>query len=144
MYGLKVVNGDIAVMGDGNVKQVVGRERLIQELSHWLIEPMGTDSIYEKFGSKLWDSVGDPMIDESIDDVRMEVSRVVTNYMAYQSRKMKEDLAISSDRFLKNWADDEIIDSIDAIDVSAVADTLYVTVKLTTADGSQVVIQQQS
>ena len=144
MYGIKVVNGDLNIMGDGNAQEITGVERIEQELSHWLLEPLGTDTIYKRFGSELWDSVGDPQIREYIDDVRMEVQRVVENYMAYQSRQAKEDLSISSERFMRNWKDDDLIERLDGIDVKAVADYLYVTVKLTTVGGEQIVIEQSS
>lgn len=143
VYGIKVVNGDLAIMGDGNAKEITGVERIRQELSHWLLEPLGADTIYERFGSSLWDSVGNPMTSEYIEEVRREVSRVVSNYVAYQARQVKEDLARSTERFLKDWGDDDIIDSVNEISVRAVADTLYVTVKLTTAGGRQIVIVQQ-
>ena len=53
MYGLKIADGDIAVRGDGDVTQVSGAERLSQEISCWLLEPLGTDPMYPKFGSDL-------------------------------------------------------------------------------------------
>ena len=144
MYGIKVVNGDLNIMGDGNAQEITGVERIEQELSHWLLEPLGTDTIYTRFGSELWDSVGDPQIQEYVDDVRIEVQRVVENYMAYQTRQAKEDLAVSTERFMKNWGDNDIIERLDGIDVKAVADSLYVTVKLTTVGGEQVTVVQSS
>ena len=144
MYGLKIVDGDFAMTGDGNIVQITGADRIRQELSHWLLEPLGTDTIYSKFGSSLWDSVGEPMIAEAISDVKSEVSRVVRNYVAYQKRQINEDMLASTDRFMKNWGYDDIIDTVNSIEVNAVADTLYVTVELTTASGETITVEQQS
>ena len=143
MYGLKIMNGDISVRGDGNTVEVSGVERITQEISHWLIEPLGTDKLYARFGSSLWDKVGDPMIEKYVSDVRSEVYRVVSNYVAYQKRQMQEDLALSPDLFLRKWGDNDIIDNFRGVDVNAVADTLYVTVKLTTASGTDFEVTQQ-
>ena len=142
MYGLKVTNGDLAVMGDGNVVQVEGQERLQQEIAHWLLEPLGTDTLYNRFGSTLDELVGSPMLPQYIAEVRAEVGRVVQNYMAYQTRQMNEDRAKGEDVFLKNWRDGDIIETLDGIAVNAVADTLTVTVKLTTVAGSKLTITQ--
>ena len=122
MYGIKVVNGDFSVKGDGNVTEITGAERIMQELSHWLIEPLGTDTIYKRFGSTLWDSVGNPMLDEYINEVKSEVARVVSNYVAYQKRQINEDMVKGTDRFMRNWDYDDIIDRVVSIDVKALPD----------------------
>lgn len=140
---MKMVNGDISVRGDGNSVEVTGVERLVQEISHWLIEPLGTDQLYAKFGSSLWDQVGDPLIDKCVVDVKAEVYRVVSNYVAYQKRQMQEDLNASPDLFMRKWGNDDIVDEFKGVDVNVVADTLYVTVKLKTASGAEFTVNQQ-
>lgn len=144
MYGLKIAGGDIAVRGDGRVSEVEGSERLRQEISHWLLEPLGTDTLYRRFGSTLGEMVGSPMLPDYIAEVRAEVSRVVGNYLEYQKRMISEDKIKGDAVFLSNWKDDDIIDTIDGIDVRSVADTLYVTVKLTTVAGTRVTVVQTS
>ena len=142
MYGLKITNGDLAVMGDGNCVLVTGRERLVQEISHWLLEPLGTDSLYNRFGSTLDQIIGSPMLPEYMAEVRSEVGRVLQNYMAYQTRRMNEDRLKGEDVFLRNWSDEDIVDVLDGISVKAVADTLKVTVKLTTVAGTKLTIER--
>ena len=56
MYTLKIVNGDFAVKGDGNIVQLTGAQRIRQELACWLLEPLGTDKYYSKFGSAIGDN----------------------------------------------------------------------------------------
>lgn len=138
MYGLKVSGGDLAVRGDGNVSEVRGADRIVQELSHWLLEPLGTDTLYERFGSTLDSMIGSPMLPEYISEVRSEVGRVVSNYVEYQKRMMREDRQRGEVTFMRNWPDDEIIDTVDGVSVTNVADRLLVTVKLTTVAGARV------
>ena len=144
MYGLKISNGDFAVRGDGHVVEITGRNRIEQELAHWLLEPIGTDTLYARFGSRLGELIGSPMLDEYIAEVRSECGRVVQNYVEYQKRQMNEDLLKGETYFLKNWADDDIIESVDGITVKTVADRVRVTVKLTTAAGNRIEVAQES
>ena len=144
MYGIKVVNGDLLVRGDGNVVEISGADRVKQELSHWLIEPLGSDTVYRRFGSTLWDSVGEPVLSQTLNEISAEVERVVNNYIAYQKRQVNEDMLRGVDAFSRNWGADDIIDSVASIDVSAVADTVYVKVELVLSSGDRVVIRQSS
>lgn len=144
MYGLKVSNGDLAVRGDGNVVKITGAERIKQELSHWLLEPLGTDTLYKRFGSTLDNLVGSPILNEYLTEVRSECSRVVQNYVEYQKRQINEDRLRGEDVFMANWKSDDIINSVNGISVKTVADTVRVTVKLTTAGGTLVTVVQES
>ena len=144
VYGFKIAAGDIAVRGDGNVQQISGRERIAQELACWLIEPLGTDTIYRRFGSTLADLIGSPVSDEVLADVRAEVYRVVGNYIEYQKRQVSEAMESGAYDFLSVWSPDDIINSFDGIDIEAVADSVQVTVKLTTAAGETVTVVQTS
>lgn len=142
MYCLKLTDGDIAVRGDGNSIKLTGAKRLEQEIACWLMEPVGSDMLYSKFGSTLWDKVGSPMLDEYIADVRSEVVRVVNNYIEYQKGQINADLLKGESVFLSNWGDDDIISRFDGVSVNVVADTLEVTVQLTTAGGNSIVVER--
>ena len=142
MYSLKLTDGDLAIRGDGNSVQLTGARRLEQEISCWLLEPVGSDTLYSKFGSTLWDKVGSPMLDEYIAEVRSEVVRVVNNYIEYQKNQVNADLLKGEAVFLSNWGDDDIIKRFDGVSVNVVADTLEVTVQLTTVAGSKVTVER--
>ena len=142
MYCLELADGDLAIRGDGNSVQLTGARRIEQELSCWLVEPIGSDSMYGRFGSRLWDFVGSPMIDSYIADVRAEVVRVVNNYIEYQKRQINEDILKGEGVFLSNWGDDDIIQRFDGVAINVVADTLEVTVQLTTVAGSSVIVER--
>ena len=142
MYGLKIVNGDLAVQGDGNITELTGHERLEQELSCWILEPLGTDRMYSNFGSTLDGYVGSPIIDEYLIDIRAEVTRVVNNYIAYQRQQIQEARNSSTASFINAWRPDDIISSLDDIQIESMADTVKVVVKLTTMTGDEISVEQ--
>lgn len=143
MYGFKLSGGDIAVRGDGNVSTVTGHERIKQELACWLLEPIGTDPLYPRFGSSLNELIGSPMIEEYTSRVRREVQRVVANYIEYQKNQMNDDMLKGETVYLSNWQDSDIISSVQSIRLNAVADDLHVRVELNTVGGETVVVEQQ-
>lgn len=140
MYDLKLANGDIVLRGDGDVSKITGAERIQQELACWILEPLGTDRYYKKFGSVLGDYIGEPSFDDVLLDIRAEVSRVVGNYITYQNQQIEAIKEMSVQNALDAWNDDEVVDSVVGIDVSAVADTVRVEVKLHTVKGSTIIV----
>lgn len=142
MYTFKLVDGDIAVRGDGNIQKISGAERIEQELACWILEPLGSDAMYPRFGSKLSESIGSPALDEYLLDIRAEVTRVVNNYIAYQQRQVDKYRSGSEQDFIDAWNDDDLISVVNGIDISVLADTVQVTVTLTTAGGRSVRVSQ--
>ena len=142
MYSLKIVDGDLAMLGDGTIAQISGAERIRQELSCWLLEPLGTDVMYSNFGSTLNDSIGSPITSDNLLEVKTEVTRVVNNYIEYQKKQYEAARNRSTDAVLNAWSEDDMIARVDYIRVDAVADTVAVVVKLTTAAGLGISVEQ--
>lgn len=143
MKCIKVVDGDIAIGGDGKPVMVEGAERIRQELALWLLEPLGTDSVYPKFGSDLWSYVGTPAFDDNLTAVRSEVNRVVTNYIAAQNEQIAKDRQrLSENEFLQVWTDDDIVSTLNSITVSATGTDVNVLIILSTAAATQVSVEQ--
>ena len=142
MYSLKIVDGDLAMWGDGTIAQISGAERIRQELSCWLLEPLGTDVMYSNFGSTLNDSIGSPITSDNLLEVKTEVTRVVNNYIEYQKKQYEAARNRSTDAVLNAWSEDDMIARVDYIRVDAVADTVAVVVKLTTAAGLGISVEQ--
>lgn len=142
MNTFKIVNGDIAVRGDGKVVDVSGAKRIEQELSCWILEPLGTDKVYGGFGSTIGEMIGSPSLTEYLDEVRDEVARVVNNYVSYQEGQLDKAKRGSAEAAINSWSDDDVINSVDSIEVKAVADTVQVTVKLTTVAGAAIKVNQ--
>lgn len=142
MYTFKIANGDLAMRGDGNITQLSGPQRIEQELACWILEPLGTDKLYPGFGSKLGDYVGSPALNDYLIEIRAEVVRVVNNYIEYQKKQIERYRSGTIGDFVNAWNDDDIIRTVNSIDVKTVADTVSVTVTLTTVAGQGVNIAQ--
>jgi phage baseplate assembly protein W len=141
MYGLKLTDGDIAVRGDGDVTRVTGEERLTQELSCWLLEPLGFDQLYPGFGSTLGQHIGQPLTSDQMNAVSAETARVVGNYVAYQQVLM-ENSPLTASQFLDVWTDSDVIQSVRSIGVSSVTDTCSVKITLRTGNDQLVTVTQ--
>lgn len=140
MYDLKITDGDLAVRGDGNITKIYGAERIVQDLSCWILEPFNTDPMYSRFGSTVWDMIGTTVTNDNLGQLRAEITRVVNNYYEYQQRQISQ--AVGNGTFNYAFPNDEVIGSIDSIDVSAMADSVSVVVKLTMASGNQIAVEQ--
>lgn len=140
MYDLKITDGDLAVRGDGNITKIYGAERIVQDLSCWILEPFNTDPMYSRFGSTVWDMIGTTVTNDNLGQLKAEITRVVNNYYEYQQRQISQ--AVGNGTFNYAFPNDEVIGSIDSIDVSAIADSVSVVVKLTMASGNQIAVEQ--
>ena len=141
MYQFKLANGDIQMEYDGSIDKVTGADRIAQDLACWLLEPMGTDAVYRRFGSTLWSKIGEPIVGDKLAEIRSEVKRVVDNYIAYNQSQFKAASKYSADYFARSWGNDVMITELVGIDVSTVADTVNVVVKLATTGGTVTVNQ---
>lgn len=142
MYSLKIVDGDLAMQGDGSIAQVSGAQRIQQELSCWLLEPLGTDKMYRNFGSKLGGYIGSPSTSDMLLEVKAEATRVVNNYIEYQKQQYEAAKLQSTDAVVNAWLPEDMISRVDSIHVESVADTVSIVVKLTTAAGAGISVEQ--
>ena len=142
MYTFKIVDGDLAVRGDGNITQLTGAQRIRQELACWLLEPLGTDRFYSKFGSTVGDMIGSPAIEDYLNELQVEVERVVNNYVSYQRGQIQALRSGNAADAINSWSDDDVIASVNSIEVEAIADTVKVTVTLSTAAGQGITVSQ--
>lgn len=142
MYDLKLVDGDLAVAADGSVNKITGADRIRQELTCWLLEPIGTDVMYGNFGSHLGEYIGTAITNESMVNVRAEVVRVVNNYIAYQKKQYQQATRLSTSSLINSWSGADLIASVDRISVDAVADSIKVMIKLTTMAGMEISVEE--
>jgi hypothetical protein len=141
MKSARLRNGDFVLSSNGEVTMATGKERLVQELTCWLLEPLGTDPANNKFGSRLSDLVGTAILSGTATDIKAEVTRVLTNYMAYQERILNSYM-FDSTGLLKYYSTSEIIGSIDEVKTRVRGDLVEVLVSITTLAGEQVTLQQ--
>lgn len=143
MKCMRVIDGDISVGGDGKIVMVEGTERIKQELALWLLEPLGKDPVYPKFGADLWTYIGAPAFEDNLMAIRTEVTRVVNNYIAAQNERIAQDKqSMSNEEFLQCWTDYDIVTSISSINVSQTETDVRVIVSLSTAADTEVTVEQ--
>ncbi len=142
-YSLKIKDGDI-VPSNGKLKTIEGLEKLIQDLRLWLLEALGTDRFHPKFGSSLDDEIGtiDPKI-ASV-NVKAEILRVLQNYQVAQSNKIQKEKWIYQNSIMKQgyWimSKEEVLSSINGIQISTQGSIMNVQVSLTTYSGVEAIL----
>ena len=142
MRSWQITDADLSLRGDGWLNELRGWRRVAQDLSCWLLEPVGTDPAHPGFGSHLGEMIGSTVSAESVGRVKSEVNRVVANYVAYTKRRIEQSRSQSPAKFLDMWGNGEILKSVDRIDVDAVADTVRVTIGFTMSDGTAGAVSQ--
>ena len=142
MYTLKIADGDIALGGDGVPVTVTGAERISQDLSCWLLEPVGSDPMYRKFGSRLWSMIGEPILSGTTASVKSETSRVVGNYVSYQSSQFNSSGTTQAERLTGIWGRDDLVSSVSEVSATQSFDAIDVRVGLVTASGRAVDLNQ--
>ena len=125
-----------------NIKAVLCTGDLVeQNVACWLMEPVGSDPMYPKFGSHLWEMIGTPITDGTEGTVKSEVRRVVSAYKTYQDY-LRDQYARSAVADAGAWNPEDVVRSVLTPRVSAVADTVRVVVNLTTEAGDEVTVDQ--
>lgn len=90
MKNFKIHEGDLVLGPTKHVEMVRGRSKLIQDLSLWLLEPLGTGWTTPGFGSTLWELIGGQMSEETIAEALNEVERVLSLYQQDQVQKIQQ------------------------------------------------------
>jgi len=89
MKNLKVKKGDLIVNSARKAELVYGEEKLVQDLSHWLLEPLGTGFTTPGFGSILYRFIGTARSQRLMIEAENEVERILSLYQADQVQKVK-------------------------------------------------------
>ena len=126
MKTLIVSNGDIQ-LNNGQMKFASGGNKLVQDLTRWLEEPLGTGYTTPGFGSLLPGMVGQPQTNSST--IQNEVQRVLQLYQGQQALMLQN---AQNSAQLSYWNKSEIIQSINSVKVNIQNDTALVSVQLTT------------
>ncbi len=132
MKTLTVHNGDVQLDSSGRLLFQTGANKLIQDLSLWLEEPLGTGFTTPNFGSILPDLIGQNFTPYLSAQIQSETLRIFTLYQQNQIASLKNAQNLSQ---LGNWNKSEIINSIDNINVypnSSLPTIINVSVNITT------------
>ena len=133
MKQLAVQNGDL-VIGRGGFTTVTDEAKVRQDLSHALREPIATDRFHPGWGSHLANMIGQVTTPQTKEVIESEVFRVVRNYVISRISLMEQDYR---DGLRPTFSSNEVIRSIDAVDVRQDNDRYFVRIILNMLDGSQ-------
>ncbi|MEM3008430.1 MAG: hypothetical protein QXU32_01730 [Nitrososphaerales archaeon] len=150
-WSFKITNGDLDFSGPDGFATVTGTAKLIQDLKHWLLEPLGSDPFHPDYGSALNggvfpdgravpSAIGGLINGESLTRIEAEVRRVLNAYRQMQVSKMQAEAMLYGGR--NTLGVGEILFSINDVKVKQYGDTVLVNCVITTADGNQVTFQQ--
>ena len=121
---LKVVNGDLSVTA-GKFDLVQGQDKLIQDLTLWLVEKYRDDRFHPTFGSILDNFIGGVInANDTIVRVQSETLRVLSNYQQTQLARFKE----TPNKFQPS----ELLQSVNGVNVSLSYDKVIVLIRITT------------
>lgn len=129
MRSFQILNGDLFLGTNNSAQLVVGRSKLVQDLTLWLQEPIGTGYTTPNFGSILDTFVGSANPQEQMALVQVEIQRVLGLYQAQQRNRLQQS---QSRGLLSSWNKSEIISSISQISTTCQYSTVTVTVQIIT------------
>lgn len=139
MKTFQLSGGDL-VLGAGGFATIAGQAKITQDISLALDEPYGDDPYHVTWGSYLPSWRGQPIIPASTPAlVSAEVSRVIAGLIASQQAQIAS-AAVGSLRSPFSTAD--VIASVDSIDAVADADSIVVSLTLSTQAGQQLTISR--
>lgn len=129
MKSIQVTNGDITLGTNNKLSLVTGTSKLVQDLTLWLEEPIGTGYTTPNFGSILNSFIGADSPQLQMAQVQTEVQRVLGLYQAQQKNRLQQ---MQSRGQLSSWNKSEIIDTISQLNTITQYSYVVVTVQITT------------
>jgi phage baseplate assembly protein W len=141
-WSLQVSNGDLS-FGSAGLNTVSGGQKLVQDLTCDILEPMGTDPMHPTYGSIIDGSVDangnyQPGLIGQVNDrttatqVGAEVQRICMNYQQSQVARNQADINVYGKSTLTA---DEALLTVLGVQVQQVEDQALVTATLQTGAG---------
>jgi phage baseplate assembly protein W len=141
-WSFALQDGDLALNNNG-LSIVTGESKLLQDLTAYLLTPLGSNDAHPDFGSLLkggqdngtiyqaiYNEISDPTVQNQIIS---EIQRVIAAYQAMQLTRAKADQVAYGKTTLSKG---EVLLSVDSIDGSVQDVTVNVSVGLITANGT--------
>lgn len=135
-----LTNGDLQIGSGRSYEIVAGRDKLRQDLTLWLTERIGSDPMTPTYGSRLDGGIidgkeapsfiGQIASTNNMNQIRAEVLDLLTEYQNMQLDKVRNETLLY--RGKNTLEADEVIDTINSVDVTQVGTTVLVRVVITT------------
>lgn len=136
MKTLRLKDGDLSIDLGRRLEFVRGRDKLLQDLKLWLLEPLGTGFTTPSFGSLVEGFIGSDDPEEVAADLAAEIRRVILLYQRWQLERIT---AARTEGTLGYWTKSEIIEEIVEVKTRAVYDTVEVKISLKTLTGDRII-----
>ena len=142
--------GDLVLTGS-SLSTVSNEQKLVQDLSHWLLEHMGQDPLHPSYGSIIdggVDASGKP-IDSVIGKtnirlVRMEIEAEIRRVAAAYQRMQVDRATRDRNRYNKSTlTGGEILAAVTVINFTQNADSLWVNVVIKSARNTEATLNLQ-
>ena len=134
MKTIAVSNGDIQLNG-GKIVFAQASQKLVQDLTRWLEEPIGTGYTTPGFGSNLNKLIGQAQDSTAITTVQNEIARVLQLYQGQQILYLQKSQGTAQ---LANWNKSEIIQTVNSISVTIQGNAIVASVVLTTLNNNPI------
>lgn len=142
---LKLYNGDLSVGPGRSFELVTGKDKLFQDLKLRILERIGIDAATPTYGSRLDGGVIDGRVipsligtrasAETLLEIKAEVYSILNQYQEGQLEKIRdESIRYQGKHTLSR---DEILHSVDNVEVASRGEIVYVRVTCTTLSATQ-------
>jgi hypothetical protein len=146
-WSLAIQNGDLALSGS-DYTIVTGEDKLIQDLTCYILERLGTDPNHPDYGSILNGGVdGSGTVIPSMigvnnntiaqSRVQGELQRILLAYQNMQLARAKSDIALYGKT---TFSRGEVLLSVDSFTMQSTLDTLSVIIGITTGNNTSVTL----
>jgi phage baseplate assembly protein W len=132
MKTITVSNGDIQ-LNNGKIQFSTGNNKLVQDITLWLQEPIGTGFTTPNFGSLLTSLVGTAQTMSSVSTITNEITRVLQLYQGQQVINLQ---AAQNTAQLSYWNKSEIIQNILSVNATVQNTSILALVTLTTLNNA--------
>jgi len=134
MKTIAVSNGDIQ-LSNGKIQFVQGGDKLVQDLTRWLEEPLATGWTTPGFGSLLFSMIGTAQNGGTINRVNSEIYRVLQLYQGQQIINLKQ---AQNSAQLSLWNKNEIIKRIISVNTTLQNNSVVSEVQLETLNNNPI------
>lgn len=137
MRSLQIRDGDLVLGVGRRAALVYGKEKLLQDLRLWLLEPFGMGFTTKQWGSRLGEFVGGSNPELFQAEVESEIRRILTLYQAWQYERVQQ---AQYDGQTRNWSRSEILAEITEVSSQVFMDRIVVRVEIRTLAGNESIL----
>ncbi len=130
MKSMQLRDGDVVLSANRRANFVYGKDKLLQDLQLWLLEPVGTGYVTKRFGSLLDSLIGSNSPQQQVAQIVTEVQRVLALYQRWQIERMRQSKEMVGD--MRYWHSTEVLNLVEDIETDVFGNRVQLRVKIRT------------